>query len=338
MINLYSDTQTHPTRGMRMAIADAEVGDEHSRSDPTTRLLEDKVAKLLGKEEAVFLPSGTMCNLIGVAINTNPGDVVLMEGNGHIIRSETGGVGIVSNVLTDPIDGERGHFSVSQVSERLDLTSRYRPPTSLICLEQTHNFAGGTVWPIELWEEVSSFADEKGILVHVDGARLLNAVAATGVTADRWAASANTIWIDFSKGLGAPMGACLAGSAEMIDKAWLWKHRLGGAMRQSGLMSAAAIYALDNHVERLREDHERATRLAEALVEMGSEVIKPDTNIVFFDVKQSKKSNSRIVQELAEMGVQVGEIGRQIRAVTHLDIDDDSIDQAIEALIKVCRN
>ena len=205
MINLYSDTQTVPTENMRKAIANAEVGDEHSRSDPTTLLLENKVAELLGKEEAVFLPSGTMCNLIGVAINTSPGDVIMLESNGHILRSETGGPAIVSNVLTDPVDGERGQFTVAQVEKRLDKTSRYRPPTSLICLEQTHNFAGGTVWPLEIWEDVCSFAKQKEMRIHVDGARLLNAVVASGVPAEIWANQADTIWIDFSKGLGAPM-------------------------------------------------------------------------------------------------------------------------------------
>ena len=335
MINLYSDTQTVPSENMRKAIADAEVGDEHSRSDPTTLLLENKVAELLGKEEAVFLPSGTMCNLIGIAINTSPGDVVMLESNGHILRSETGGPAIVSNVLTDPVDGERGQFTVAQIEQRLDQTSRYRPPTSLICLEQTHNFAGGTVWPLELWEEVCSFAKNKEMQVHVDGARLLNAVVASGVSAETWASRVDTIWIDFSKGLGAPMGACIAGSAELIDKAWLWKHRLGGAMRQSGLMAAAAIYALDENVERLREDHERAKRLAEALKELGAEVVEPETNIVFFDMTSCGKSNYQVVQELSKKDVQVSEIGNQIRAVTHLDIGDVDIESAISAITQV---
>ena len=335
MINLYSDTQTVPTENMRKAIANAEVGDEHSRSDPTTLLLENKVAELLGKEEAVFLPSGTMCNLIGVAINTSPGDVIMLESNGHILRSETGGPAIVSNVLTDPVDGERGQFTVAQIEQRLDQTSRYRPPTSLICLEQTHNFAGGTVWPLEIWDDVCSFAKQKKMRIHVDGARLLNAVVASGVPAEIWANQADTIWIDFSKGLGAPMGACIAGSAELIDKAWLWKHRLGGAMRQSGLMAAAAIYALDENVERLREDHARAKRLAEALKELGAEVVEPETNIVFFDMTPCGKSNYEVVQELSKKDVQMSEIGNQIRAVTHLDIDDADIEAAISAITQV---
>ena len=335
MINLYSDTQTVPTENMRKAIANAEVGDAHSRSDPPTLLLENKVAELLGKEEAVFLPSGTMCNLIGVAINTSPGDVIMLESNGHILRSETGGPAIVSNVLTDPVDGERGQFTVAQEEKRLDKTSRYRPPTSLICLEQTHNFAGGTVWPLEIWEDVGSFAKQKEMRIHVDGARLLNAVVASGVPAEIWANQADTIWIDFSKGLGAPMGACIAGSAELIDKAWRWKHRLGGAMRQSGLMAAAAIYALDENVERLREDHARAKRLAEALKELGAEVVEPETNIVFFDMTPCGKSNYEVVQELSKKDVQMSEIGNQIRAVTHLDIDDADIEAAISAITQV---
>jgi threonine aldolase len=335
MINLYSDTQTVPTENMRKAIANAEVGDEHSRSDPTTLSLEKKVAELLGKEEAVFLPSGTMCNLIGVAINTSPGDVIMLESNGHILRSETGGPAIVSNVLTDPIEGERGQFTTSQIEQRLDQVSRYRPPTSLICLEQTHNFAGGTVWPLELWEEVCSFAKSRELRIHVDGARLLNAVVASGVDAKIWARQVDTIWIDFSKGLGAPMGACIAGSAELIDKAWLWKHRLGGAMRQSGLMAAAAIFALDENIERLGEDHKRAKRLAGALKELGAEVIEPETNIVFFDMTPCGKNNYEVVQKLSEKDVQMSEIGNQIRAVTHLDIDDADIESAINAINQI---
>ena len=335
MINLYSDTQTVPTENMRKAIAEAEVGDEHSRSDPTTLLLEKKVAELLGKEEAVFLPSGTMCNLIGVAINTSPGDVIMLESNGHILRSETGGPAVVSSVLTDPIDGERGQFTASQIEQRLDQTSRYRPPTSLICLEQTHNFAGGTVWPIGLWEDVCTFAKSKQMRIHVDGARLLNAVVASGVPAETWGSQADTIWIDFSKGLGAPMGACIAGNAEMIDKAWLWKHRLGGAMRQSGLMAAAAIYALDENVERLKHDHERAKTLADALKELGAAVVEPETNIVFFDMTSCGKSNYEFLQKLSEKDIQMSEIGNQIRAVTHLDIDDGDIESVINAMNQV---
>tara|TARA_B110000014_G_C20035615_1_gene537992 strand:- start:380 stop:1168 length:789 start_codon:yes stop_codon:yes gene_type:complete len=259
----------------------------------------------------------------------------MLESDGHILRSETGGPAIVSSVLTDPIDGERGQFTSSQIEQRLDQTSRYRPPTSLICLEQTHNFAGGTVWPIELWEDVCSFAKSKELRIHVDGARLLNAVITSGVAAETWASPADTIWIDFSKGLGAPMGACIAGSAEMIDQAWLWKHRLGGAMRQSGLMAAAAIYALDENIERLKDDHERAKTLAGALKKLGAEVVEPETNIIFFDMTPCGKTNYEVVQELSKKDIQMSEIGNQIRAVTHLDIDDVDIESAINVIDQI---
>ena len=331
MIDLYSDTQSRPTGAMREAIAAAEVGDEQSRTDPTTIRLEEKVAALLGKEASVFLPTGTMCNLIAVALHTSPGDIVVIDGMGHILRSETGGAGVVSGILTEPVDGDRGHFMASQVANCLEGGGRYRPPTSLICLEQTHNFAGGTVWPLERWDGVCDLAAEREIAIHVDGARLLNAVVASGISADRWSARVDTVWIDFSKGLGAPMGACLAGSKEVINTAWLWKHRLGGAMRQSGLMAAAALYALDHHVDRLADDHARASRLAEALARLGAEVVTPDTNMVFFDPRPCGVEGVAFVEELAEHGVRVSLIGDRVRAVTHLDIGDADIDGAIEA-------
>ena len=335
MIDLFSDTQSRPTRAMREAMAVAEVGDEQSRTDPTTIRLEERVAALLGKEASVFLPTGTMCNLVGVALHTRPGDVVVMDSMGHLLRSETGGAGVVSNVLTDPVDGDRGHFTAAQVLDRLDRTSRYRPPTSLICLEQTHNFAGGTVWPLERWDGVCDLAAERAIAVHVDGARLLNAVVASGVDAKRWSERADTVWLDFSKGLGAPMGACLAGSEETIDMAWLWKHRLGGAMRQSGLMAAAALHALDHHVDRLAHDHARASRLAAALSGLGAEVVDPDTNMVFFDPGPCGVDGTEVVEGLAERGVRVSLIGNMVRAVTHLDVDDTDIDAAIVAFGEV---
>ena len=335
MVDLYSDTQSRPTEAMRDAIAVAEVGDEQSRTDPTTIKLEETVAALLGKEAAVFLPTGTMCNLIAVALHTTPGDVVVMDGMGHILRSETGGAGVVANVITDPVDGNRGHFTAAQVAERLDRTSRYRPPTSLICLEQTHNFAGGTVWPLDRWDGVCALGAERGIAVHVDGARLLNATVASGVPAERWVADVDTVWIDFSKGLGAPMGACLASTEEIIDQAWLWKHRLGGAMRQSGLMAAAAIHALEHHVDRLGDDHARATRLATALSEMGATVVDPDTNMVFFDPRPCGIEGAETVTRLAELEIRVSEIGDRVRAVTHLDVDDADIDLAISACAEV---
>ena len=257
-VDLYSDTQTRPTAAMREAMLSAEVGDEQQRADPTVNQLCERVATELGQEAALFLPTGTMCNLVAVAVHTSPGDAVVMDRLGHILRSETGGSAVVSSVATDLIDGDRGIFTAAQLAPALEPGNQYRPPPRLVCLEQTHNFGGGTVWPLDTWHEVAELSHARDVPVHADGARLYNAVVASGVPADAWGAAVDSIWVDFTKGLGAPLGAVLAGPSDFIEAAWMWKHRLGGALRQAGMNAAACLYALDHHIDRLADDHRNA--------------------------------------------------------------------------------
>ena len=334
-VNLYSDTQTQPSEAMRSAIASAEVGDEQKREDPTTIELERRVAALLGKEAAVFLPSGTMCNEIAIRVHVRPGGEEVFVGPlAHPIEAEAGGPAMLSGAVLTVLEGERGTFT----GETLDAAvrahpsgDRYSPNPRLVCVEQTANLAGGTVWPLDRLRGVLEITREHGLRAHLDGARLLNAVVASGVDAPDWTAGFDSAWIDFSKGLGAPVGACLAGSEDFICQAWRWKQMLGGALRQSGILAAAALYALDNNVERLAEDHARARRLAEGLAALPGIELNPDlveTNIVVFGVADA----ADFVGRLDADGVRMGALDEHtVRAVTHLDVDDAGIERALDA-------
>ena len=327
MINLYSDTQTRPTAAMREAMASAEVGDEQSFADPTVNELCARVAELLGKEAAVFLPSGTMCNAIGFRLHIGPGgDEVYLHRRSHPIVAEAGGPAALSGAVLCPLDGERGMFTAEALRDALRPPDRYLPRSRLVSVEQTTNLSGGHVWPWEQLSEVVDVAREAGLRLHMDGARLMNAVVASGRSAAAWASGFDTAWVDFSKGLGAPVGACLAGSRELIDEAWRWKQQWGGAFRQSGIVAAGCIYALDHNVERLAEDHDNARVLAEGLLELGCDVIAPETNIVIFSAPDG------FVERMAERGVQLsGTPDGRVRAVTHLDVGRDAIDSALLA-------
>lgn len=331
-IDLSSDTQTRPTPGMRAAIAAAEVGDEQQHLDPSVTALCERVADLLGQEAAMFLPTGTMCNVIGVAVHTRPGDVVLADRLAHVSRAEVGGAAVISSVLLEQVDGERGCFGPEAVGAADHGGAIHRPRLGLVMLEQTHNFGGGTVWPLDRYEAVAAAAHERGVPVHVDGARLLNAVVASGVAAERWGRPVDSIWLDLSKGLGCPMGAVLAGSAAFIAEAWPWKHRVGGAMRQAGMMAAAGTYALDHHVARLAEDHEHAALLAAGLAELGLHVGAPDTNIVWLDPTDIGRRAVELQAALIERGVRLSRVGARLRAVTHLDVDRAGIVTALERI------
>ena len=335
-VDLRSDTSTRPTPAMRAAIAEADVGDEQIREDPTVNRLCEAVAERLGKEAAVFLPSGTMCNAVAIANHTRPGEAIAAHRHAHIIRFESGGPAALAGVLVEQLEGDRGHFSADDLRHVATRGNAYIPRMSLVSLEQTHNLAGGTVWPLDQWDEVCLVAHERGAAVHVDGARLFNAVIATGTDAARWATPVDTVWVDFTKGLGAPLGAVLSGPADWIEAAWRWKHRLGGALRQAGMMAAGCLYALEHHVDRLADDHARAQRLADGLEAVGMAVERPvETNIVFFDPVPAGVGPGDLCERLAEEGVGMGALGPRVRAVTNLNVDDEGIDQALDAVAKV---
>jgi threonine aldolase len=323
---------------MRAAIAAAEVGDEQRGQDPTTRALEERVAELLGQEAAVFLPSGTMCNEIALLLHIRPGgDELIADRTAHPINSEAGGPAALAGAMVRALTGESGIFTAAQFEAALRTPgNRYMPRSRLAWIEQTTNMGGGRVWPLETIEQVLATATRHGLRTHLDGARLLNAVIASGVPASDYAGGFDTAWIDFTKGLGAPVGAVLAGSAELIGEAWRRKQMLGGAFRQSGIVAAGCLYALDHHVERLAEDHDHARLLAEGLAELPSVGIDPgavQTNIVIFEVPDAPALVRRVADEVELQAVDA----RRVRAVTHLDIARADIERTLAAVRQALR-
>jgi threonine aldolase len=318
---------------MRKAMAEAEVGDEQRFEDPQVTELCSRVASLLGFEAAVFLPSGTMCNEIAFRLHIRPGgDEAILHRTAHPIIAEAGGPAAFSGAMMQPLDTPKGMFSGEDVRGAIRHPGRYLPRSRLVSVEQTTNMAGGRVWPLELLRDVVGVASEHGLRLHMDGARLMNAVVASGVPAPEMTAGFDTAWLDFTKGLGAPLGACLAGSHELIEEAWRYKQMLGGAMRQAGIVAAGALYALDHNVERLAEDHANARTLALGLAEIDGVTLDPgevETNIVIFEVDDPE----RVCEKIELDGVRMGVVGpRQIRAVTHLDVDADGVGKAIDAV------
>ena len=333
-VNLYSDTQTLPSEGMRAAMAAAEVGDEQRRSDPTVNALQERVAELLGHEAGLFLPSGTMCNAIAIRLHIRPlGDEMYLHRYAHPVIAEAGGPAALGGAMVAYLDGDGGMFDAAALQAALrDPGDRHQPRSRLVAVEQTTNVSGGRVWPLAKIEEVLAVAAAHGLRTHLDGARLLNATVASGVAAAEYARGFDTAWLDFSKGLGAPVGACLVGSAELIEEAWRHKQMLGGAMRQAGIVAAGALYALDHNVERLAEDHANARFLAEALARIDGVAIDPSTvesNIVLFWVGDA----GGLVEALPEHGVEMSQIGPFVRAVTHLDVDRAGVERAAEAAV-----
>ena len=324
-VNLYSDTQTRPTEGMRRAIASAEVGDEQRFMDPTVNALQERVAELLGHEAALFLPTGTMCNEIAIRLHIRPGgDELLLDRTAHPIIAEAGGPASNAALMIRAVDGEGGVFSADQLRAAIRPDSRYMPRSRLVSVEQTTNMGGGRVWALDALRSVLAAAREHGLRTHMDGARLMNAAVASGAPASEHAGGFDTAWLDFTKGLGAPVGAVLCGSRELIDEAWRWKQQMGGAFRQSGIVAAGCLYALDHNLERLAEDHENARLLADGLGELGCDVVAPQTNIVIFSAPDG------FVAAMRERGVELSATpdGR-IRAVTHLDVSRAEIDRAL---------
>ena len=335
MVNLYSDTQTRPTPQMREAIARAEVGDEQRRADPTVLALEERVATLLGHEAAVFLPSGTMCNEIAIRLHIRPGgDEILLGRDTHPLRFEGGAPAALSGAVMTIVEGEAGMFTAEALDAAIRAHppgDRYAPRPRLVCVEQPTNMGGGRVWPLGQVEGVLDVARGHGLRAHLDGARLLNAVVASGVDAAVWARDFDTAWVDFTKGLGAPVGACLAGSGPLIDEAWRFKQMLGGAMRQAGIVAAAGLYALDHHVERLADDLARERRLAEGLAGLAGVEIDAatvETNIVIFAVPDAPAFCQALRRDDVVM---LALDDRRVRAVTHLDVDDAGIERALAA-------
>ncbi|MGH7176807.1 MAG: threonine aldolase family protein [Tepidisphaeraceae bacterium] len=331
MINLFSDTQTEPTPDMRRAMADAEVGDEQLGEDPTVNRLQDMTARILGKETALFVPSGTMCNAIAVKVHTQPGETIIADRLSHVLRSEFGGAAVISGATTDQISGERGIFALDQLTDTLSRFSPYTPPARLVCVEQTHNYGGGSIWPLDRLREVCNFAHGRGLTTHMDGARLFNASVATGISPAEYSSTFDSVWIDLSKGLGCPVGAVIAGSKAFIDKARRVKHLLGGAMRQAGIIAAAGVYALEHHIDRLAEDHANAKLLAEGLSHIAGIRLdnpQPETNILFFDVDPIMPA-SDFRARLLDLGVRMSQVARRIRAVTHMDVSRSDIERAL---------
>jgi threonine aldolase len=330
-INLYSDTQSKPTPGMKEAMLRAEVGDDQGGSDPSVWELCDRVAALLGKEAAMFLPSGTMCNQVAIATHCRPGDEILAHEDAHIQSSEAGAPGAISGVLVKGLAGERGQFTAAALEEAIRPISRYSPPQRLVEVEQTANKGGGACWTVEGLREVADAAHRHGMPVHMDGARLMNAAVALGLPASEIVADCDTVWLDFTKGLGAPLGAVLAGTADFIGQAWRWKQRLGGSMRQGGMNAAACTYALDHHIDRLADDHANAASLARGMAQIpGITVETPETNMVFFDTKGAGMTAGEFAGKLRQMGVMVSVSDKwRGRACLHLDITAAQVDEAL---------
>jgi threonine aldolase len=330
-VNLYSDTQTRPTAGMRAAIAAAEVGDEQRGQDPTTLALQERVAELLGQEAGLFLPSGTMCNQIAIRLHIRPGgDEIIVDRTAHPVNHEAGGPAVHAGAMVRTLQGDGGIYSIEQLEAAIRPPSRYSPRSRLVSVEQTSNLGGGRVWPLERVQAVLEVARSNGLRAHLDGARLMNAVVASGIPAHEYAGGFDTAWIDFTKGLGAPVGAVLTGSRELIDEAWRFKQMMGGAFRQSGIVAAGCLYALDHHVERLADDHENARVLAEGLSELpgvGLELDRVETNIVIFEVDDAPGLVQRIADRVELQVVDP----RHVRAVTHLDVGRADIERALQA-------
>lgn len=342
-IDLRSDTVTRPTPGMRAAMQAAEVGDDVFGEDPTVNRLQERVAALLDKEAALFVPSGTMSNQICVRVHTQPGDELLCEASCHIYNYEAGGPAVLSGVTCRPIPGTYGILEVSQLEDKIRPDNEHQVRTRLVCLENTHNRGGGKIYPLEKIQAISSWARRQGLLLHLDGARLWNAVVATGIPPACWARYFDSVSVCFSKGLGAPVGSALAGSREFVQRARRIRKLLGGGMRQAGVLAAAALYALDHHLDRLAEDHRHAQILAQAIAETPGLRLDPpvvETNLVWFQVAPEWGTARALAAALKERGVLVHVAGPQtLRACTHLDVSRAQVERAAAILQEtVCQH
>jgi len=341
IVDLRSDTVTKPTPEMRRAMAQAEVGDDVFGDDPTVNRLQERVAELMGKDAAIFVPSGSMANQTSIRAQTHPGDEIICHADSHIYHYEAGGPAGLSGCSLRLLPGDRGIFNADQVRAAIRPTDSHFPQSRLVVIENTHNRGGGTIWPIEKIAAIHDVAREHGLSMHLDGARLMNACVATGRKPSEYAKYFDTVSTCFSKWLGAPVGSAVAGSAELIRRVHRFRKMFGGAMRQVGIIAAGALYALDHHVERLADDHANAQRLAHAIAELPGLSIDPasvETNILYFDVDKSLGTAAQFCDRLRAAGVWMLPTGPQrIRAVTHLDVSTDDITRASEILAQVTK-
>jgi threonine aldolase len=337
IVDLRGDTVTMPTEGMRRAIAAAEVGDDVYHDDPTVNALEDRVAEILGLEAAMFTATGTMANQTAIRAQTDHGDVVLAARHAHIDHHELGAANAISGVTIHQLDGDRGTFADADVRAAVPTIPASLPaalfqPVTLVACENTHNAAGGTIWPKERIEAVTAAARQLGLATHLDGARLWNAAVATGIGEAAWATGFDTVSVCFSKGLGAPMGSAVAGRRPIIERARRFKQMFGGGFRQAGMMAAGALYAIEHHRERLADDHANASRLAAGLAEMSALVVDGpvETNMVYF--RPTGIGVDQMCLEAAADGVLMNPGGTTIRAVTHLGVSAADIDRALAVI------
>ena len=339
IVDLRSDTVTRPTPAMREAMMGAEVGDDVLGDDPTVAALQERMAALVGKEAALFVPSGTMANQVAIRSVCEPGDEVILDETTHCHNYETGAPSALSGVSIREVRGARGIFGAEQVRAAYRPASMHFARSRMVVVENTNNRGGGSVWPLRRMREVWEVARELDLHVHLDGARLWNAHVASGCALGEYAACADTVSMCFSKGLGAPVGSIVCGTRRVIDRARRFRKMFGGAMRQAGILAAGALYALDHHVERLAEDHARARKLAEALAELDGIGIDPatvETNIVIFEVDPRLGTARELVERLHDAGVWMLPTGpAKVRAVTHLDVSAAQIDEAIAVLRRV---
>lgn len=338
-VDLVSDTSTRPCQAMREAMAQAPVGDEQLGEDPSVNALTARVADLLGKQAALFLPSGTMANQIALAVHCDRGDAILAARNSHIIEYEGAGAAVFAGAFVIGIDCQDGIFGVKDLESQWRSQRVKTPRSRVISVEQTSNLGGGSIWPLEVLQDISRFAREHELLMHMDGARLMNAVVESGVSAREYAATCDSVWLDLSKGLGCPIGSVLAGSQVFIEQANVWKHRFGGAMRQAGIVAAAGLYSLEHNVDALAQDHRRARTFGAFLQSLdGVRLIheRIQTNLVFFDVTGTGKRAPDIARSLLNHGVRIGASSEtRMRAVFHRDVDDEGLDLAMKAVRNV---
>ncbi|QDL94471.1 aminotransferase class I/II-fold pyridoxal phosphate-dependent enzyme (plasmid) [Paroceanicella profunda] len=338
-IDLISDTSTRPSAGMLAAMTSAETGDEQRYEDPTTRALEARVAELLGMEAAVFLPSGTMCNQIAFLVHCRPGDEIITAANAHVFGSEGAGAAALAGAQFRTIETADGIFDADAFEAALRAPRHRSPRSRVVSAEQTTNRGGGAIWPAHTLTALAERAAAHGLAAHIDGARLLNAATEEGVAPASYTTGFASVWIDLSKGLGCPVGAVLAGSRGFIEEAWFWKHRLGGALRQSGFLAAAGLYALRHNLERLAEDHDNARLFARLVAGCPGVQVFPEqvrTNILFLDVTGTGRDASELSRALMAKGVRLGvESPTRMRVVTHLDAPRAAVRRAAEAFLSV---